>query len=284
MTKQLREREARAQGLHLHWVEGGDGPPLLLIHGFLVHHLEWEAMLGPLTRHFRCIAVDLPGFGRSDKPRPHDFPYTREAHAEVLEALLDLLEIPRAHVCGHSMGGAIAMTLAAEHPDRVERLSVIDPVSYPFRPPLKGRLPLWPGVGPVIFKKLYGKALFRDYMVQEVFSGRKDRVNFGRVDAYYAAFDPPAAREAAYATLPQTVDVADLVPRIPRVNAPTLVVWGDRDRIFPLAFGRRLAAELPRGRLRIVPDCGHAPNEEHPHATAALVTAHHLRTGAADLD
>jgi pimeloyl-ACP methyl ester carboxylesterase len=265
-------------------VEGGEGPPLLLVHGFLVHHAEWAGMLPALTRHFRCLAVDLPGFGQSDKPPPDRFEYTREAYAEVLLELLDGFGLDRVHLCGHSMGGGIAMTLAADHPDRVERLTVIDTACYPFEPPFKGKLPLLPVVGPFIFKKLYGKALFRDYMVQDVFSGHRDRVDFDRVDSYFAAFDPPEAREAAYAALPQTVDVTGLVPRIRRVQARTLVLWGDDDRIFPLEFGRRLARDIPDARLRIVSDSGHAPNEERPDRTAELVIAHHLGTGVADLD
>jgi pimeloyl-ACP methyl ester carboxylesterase len=280
----LQERDVQAGGLRLHLAEWGEGPPLLLIHGFLVCHQEWADMLPALSRHFRCIAVDLPGFGGSDKPGTDRFGYTREAFASVLHDLLDTLEISRAHVCGHSMGGAVALTLAADHPDRIERLTVMDAVCYPFEPPFKGKLPLLPGIGPIIFKKLYGRSMFRDYMIHDVFRGRRDRVNFARVDAYYDAFDAPGARDAAYATLPNTMDVSSLVSRIAHVQAPTLVLWGDEDPLFPVTFGRRLAQDLPDGRLRIVVDSGHAPNEEHGARSAELVIAHHLATGVAGLD
>lgn len=284
MASDPQAHDVQVRDLGIRVVEVGQGPPLLLVHGFLVSHREWEPVLPLLANDFRCIAVDLPGFGKSAKPSPEQFAYTRETYAELLGGLLDVLGVDKAHVCGHSMGGGIAMTLAADHPDRVDRLSVVDTVSYPFKPPLKGRLPLLPGIGSFIFKKLYGRTLFRDYFVNEVFSGKKDRVNFDRVDAYYDDFDAPGGRDAAYAALPQTVDVAGLGPKIGQVRAKTLVVWGDEDRIFPLPFGRRLAEDLPDGRLRIVTDSGHAPNEEHPQALADLLVAHHARTGTADLD
>lgn len=268
---ELRFSDVSLRGVRVHYGEAGAGPPLVLIHGFLVSHREWLPMLPALTRDFRVIALDLPGFGQSEKPARGGYPYTREAFAETVADLMSHLGVARAHVCGHSMGGSIALTLAADRPELVDRLVVIDSACFPFDVPLKGRLPLLPVVGPFLFKKLYGRALLRDYFRNEVWSGHPG-MDLAQVDAYFDAFDPPEAREAAYACLRTTTDLASLGPKIPRVRAKTLVVWGDDDRIFPLALGQRLAREIPAARLRVVAHSGHAPNEEHPAATAELVT------------
>jgi pimeloyl-ACP methyl ester carboxylesterase len=276
-SPELAKRDVMLRGLRVHYAEAGSGPALLLIHGFLVSHREWLPVLPHLTGTFRCILPDLPGFGGSDKRAPGDYPYTREAFAETIADLMTALDLPRAHVCGHSMGGSIAITLAADHPERVQRLVLIDSASYPFSIPLKGKIPLLPVIGPLLFKRLYGRGLFHDYFQNDVWSGHPG-VDRAQVDAYYDDFDSPEAREAGYAVLQRTVDLGALGPKIGRVRAPTLIIWGDEDRIFPLGLGHRLVKDIAGARLRIVDTCGHAPNEEKPEETARMITAHLLGT------
>lgn len=241
------------------------------MHGFIVNSKEWALVAPGLAKHFRVIAPDLPGFGESE--RPHEFPYHREGYAEVICDLMAGLDLPRAHVAGHSMGGAIALTLAADYPERVDRLAVINSVSYPFDLPIKGRLPLMPLVGPFVFKKLYNRILFHDYFRKQVFAPGF-RYDKAAVDAYYRAFDPPDAREAAYRVLRATIDVASLAPKISKVRAPTLVIWGELDPMFPVEFGARLAREIPGARLEVMAGVGHAPPEEAPARTVELLMRH----------
>lgn len=254
-------------------MEAGEGPPLLLVHGLLVSHLEWLPVMERLSRSFRCIAPDLPGFGLSDKPPAQRYPYTREAFAETLHELLRSIDVPRAHVCGHSLGGAVALTLAADFPDAVDKLALLDSAVYDFRIPVKGRVPLLPVVGPLVFKRLYGRAMFRAYFADDVFSGH-DGVDLERVDAYYTHFDGPGGRDAAYLALQRTVDVVSLLPKIARVEADTLILWGDEDRLVPVGLAHRLVREMRRARLEVIEGSGHAPNEEHPERTAELLHAH----------
>jgi pimeloyl-ACP methyl ester carboxylesterase len=94
------------------------------------------------------------------------------------------------------------------------------------------------------------------------------------VDAYYDAFKTADAREAAYRVLPNTTDLTSLVPKIGRVRAPTLVVWGESDPMFPVALGMRLARDLQHARLETIPGVGHAPPEESPARTAELLLRH----------
>ena len=268
--------EAVVRGVRVRYAEAGSGPPLLLVHGILVDHVEWADLVPRLADRFRCIAPDLPGFGGSDKPSPEAFPYTREAFAESLAGLLDALGLSRVHVCGHSMGGAISLTFAADFPERVERLTVVDAACYPMPLPLKGRLPLLPVVGPFVFKKLYRKPVFRDYFRTEVYNGRPLR-HPQRVDAWYRTLDTPEGREAAYAALRRSVaDLESLGPKIPRIQAPSLIVWGAEDRLVPVGLGHRLVKELPHAHLELIDGVGHAPNEEAPERLAALLVRHHL--------
>ena len=274
VTADFVHRETSLAGLRVSRTETGSGPPLLLVHGFVVNHHEWDPILPLLAPHFRCIAVDLPGFGGSDRPRNGAFDYSWTSYAAVLAELLAALGLERAHVCGHSMGGGIAAALAANYPSVVDRLVLIDSASYPFALPLKARLPFLPGIGPILFKRLYGRSMFRDYFRNDVFNGGVS-MNLARVDAYYDDFDSPEGRDAAYRALTCTVAKVDqLPPLFPKINAKTLVVWGERDRIFPVRLGERLSKEIPSARLEVIPHSGHAPNEEYPQRTADLIRAH----------
>lgn len=273
----LRFEDVSLRGVRVRWGEVGSGPPVVLVHGLLVSHREWLPMLPKLAEKFRCIVLDLPGFGASEKPSGDAYAYTREAFADTVADLMSGLSLTRAHLIGHSMGGGISLTLASDRPELVDRLCVIDSMCYPFDVPFKGRLPMLPIVGSVIFKRLYGRALLRDYFRNDVWSGHPG-MDLAAVDAYYDDFDPPAARDAAYTALLRTVDTASLGPKIPRVRSKTLVVWGDDDRIIPLALGKRLAKDVPGARLRVIQGCGHAPNEEHAATTAEIVLAHLLGT------
>lgn len=269
----LTHHDTSLRGLSVHWVEAGDGPPLLLVHGLLVSHLEWLDVLPALSEHFRCIALDLPGHGSSDKPGEDRFPYTREAFADVVHELARELGIERAHVCGHSLGGAISLTLAADHPEVVDRLAVLDSAVYKFTLPLKGRLPLVPGIGPLVFKRLYGRSLFHDYFAKDVFSGHGG-LSMERVDRYYDDFNTRDGRNAGYAALRNTLDVSSLEPKVARIRAPTLVLWGDEDRLVPVNLAHRLAREIEGAKLEIISSSGHAPNEEHPERVAELLLDH----------
>jgi pimeloyl-ACP methyl ester carboxylesterase len=259
------------RGVRLRYTEVGSGPLLILVHGYLVSGRCWSRVLPALSEKFRCVMPDLPGFGESEKPG--DFNYTREGFAEILLDLMAGLDAPRANVCGHSMGGAVAMTLAAEHPERVEKLAVINSVSYPFTPPFSARLVGVPGLGPFIFKTLYNKMIFRDYFKKSVYApGFK--MDEEDLEYFYRCFDRPEAREAAYRAFPAATDLTSFVPKVTRVRAPTLIVWGELDPMFPVALAQRLSRDILGSTLHTLPGCGHAPPEEQPAQTAALLIDH----------
>jgi pimeloyl-ACP methyl ester carboxylesterase len=264
-------RDVGARGARVRFYEGGVGAPLLLVHGYLWSGTVWEDVFPRLARHFRVIVPDLPGFGESEKPPPARYPYGCEAFAESLVDLVAALDVGRVSVCGHAMGGAVALMLAAHHPDLVEKLIVVDPIVYGSRRGAAASLAALPILGPILFKQMYGRAMFLRYFRENVY-GTEESVPSLRLERMFATFNAPAAREAAYATMLATLDTRPLVASLPRVTAPTLVAWGRSDRSVPVEHGRRLARELRRARFEVF-DCGHSPAEELPEAFSDVTTA-----------
>ena len=267
-TVQVGEHEVLVQ-------QFGDGPPLLLIHGFLVSSAEWRTVLPFLGNEFRCIALDLPGFGRSDRPAPDRFDYSLSGYARLIAQLLEQLDAVPCHVAGHSMGGAIAMQFAIDYPLMVQRLVIMDAAWHPFSLSLKARLPFMGKLGEFTFKKLYGRALFRDYFENDVYNGKK--VDPEQVDAYYDALDTPQSRDAAYEVLKNMIHpekLRGLAAQVSKINHPTLVLWGEDDRLIPVSLADKLVRELSDAKLVLLRGCGHAGNEEQPDATARAFREH----------
>jgi pimeloyl-ACP methyl ester carboxylesterase len=270
-TPRTQTRDVTVRGVRIRAIEAGpkDAPALVLIHGFLVSQLEWADVLPALAERFHVIAPDLPGFGESEKPGPARYPYGIDTFAEAIADLVAAFGVGRAHVMGHSMGGAVALTLAADHPELVQRLVVVDPLVYPFETSLKARLVLYPFIGPVIFKQLYGRGMFRAYFRDEVFNNGAG-FDLARIDEHYERFNSPAARESAYATLRSLQDTRALVARLGRIRMPSLVVWGRDDKLFPVAHASRLAKDLSDARLEVLPT-GHSPGEELPEVFLGVI-------------
>jgi pimeloyl-ACP methyl ester carboxylesterase len=236
------ERIPRAPAVERRYIEidsvciyyqvAGAGPPVVLVHGLSGSGRWWARNIAALADSFHLHVIDLIGFGESRAG--HRF-VLGEA-ADYLVRWLDRLAIPRASVVGHSMGGFIAADLAAHHPDRVDRLMLVDAVALPFSHSYwqqalglaQGlwRLPL--GFVPVLL-----------------------------ADAYRAG--PRTILKAARELL-----TSDLRPMLARIQTPTLVVWGERDSVVPIELGERLTACLPNARFRVIPGAGHNPMWDRP--------------------
>ena len=250
-------------------------PPLLLIHGLLVHGRAFHRLVPELADR-RLLIPDLPGAGDSDRPPPvHCAGYSPVWLARALLALLDRLGVARVDVLGHSWGGAIAVCLADAAPARVRRLALIDPTLFAMPVPFEGRLALLPRLGPYMFQNMYRRNELRRYLGR-AFSSEK-LVDEADVDLYWDRLARSGGREAAHAMLMQLLGadtMAAMLPRMRALTAPTLVVWGDRDGIVPREHADRVAAAIPGAALRWIEGCGHSPPEEQPEALAALLREH----------
>lgn len=246
-------------GARIHYVEAGQGEPVVLIHGLNASTYSFRYIIPELAQRFRVVALDLKGFGHSERPTKSD--YSLSAQADVVAGAMEQLSIERAMVIGHSMGGAVSMRLALRHPERVKRLVLVDSASD--REFGRGL-----GVAPLLRPLLY---LAMPFTVQ---SGRYRRMAL-RAQVHDTALLTPEFVEAHFrpsrmkghrrALGALMVDRRRDEPLRPEeIGAPTLILWGEHDRFLPPEAGGELALRIPNARLDLVPSAGHLPLEEQP--------------------
>ena len=265
-------RFAEVDGVPVHYQEAGEpsAPPVLLIHGFASSNLVWSKVLLPLAEAgYRVIAPDLLGYGYSGKPRQMD--YTIASQAKMVVGLLEQLGIARVRLIGSSYGGAVAATIALDHPELVEKLVLVGAVTNnkPTRYLLM-RLFGSPIIGDILSPLVVGSRRLLRMRMKRVYDRHAWELDEKRVQARHL----PLATRGTHRAIIRTVRGWD-AERISRdahlLVQPTLIVWGDRDREVPLADGERLQQEIPNSRLFVFRECGHLPHEEYPEEFTELV-------------
>jgi len=255
-------------GHQLRYVRTGSGPTVVLVHGFGSSLYSWKDVIPGLAADHDVIALDLPGFGLSDRPpdlRLDDLP-------DAVSGLLDLLQVRRAALVGNSMGGAAAALVAARSPERVAALVLIDAAGFNLGPgerPALVRLAMSP-LGRLV-SELPGKRLLVELALHQVFRD-PSLVTRERVAEYLAGVRQPGAFAALRSLGDSLGERAGIVREaLPRVSAPTLVVWGRADAWIPLEQASRFTAAIAGSRLAIVEDAGHVPQEERPRELLRLL-------------
>ncbi len=248
-------------------------PPLCLLHGLFVTHYVFRKLIPELAVRRRVVALDLPGAGDSDRPSvasTGEYAVDWLAHA-VLQTL-DAMGIDRCDLLGHDFGGAVAVAVAAEEPARVRRLVLLDPVLIAASLPLQGALSVVPALGAEVFRRTLRRADLRRFLVQG--ASTPELVGDSDVNVYWDRLTRRGGREAAYAMLSQLPSLVALRDRLRGIEARTLVLWGDRDRLVPPEHGERLVDLLPDARLELVDGCGHNPADERPVEVARSIEDH----------
>jgi abhydrolase domain-containing protein 6 len=241
----FRGRETRvatdAGNFRIHYYTGGDGPPVVLVHGFASRGEDWASFLPTLARHHRVYALDLLGYGGSDKPK--DAGYSIALETEVVRGFLDSLHLARADLVGVSMGGWIALKLAAEQPERVRKLVLIDSAGFNFP------------------TKLTADSFTPHNIaeIQKLIDLQTDRAP--HIPAFVARDFLRVNREHAWLLRTQFTSMLsgrDLMDgRVSAVTMPTLLLWGTRDQLTPYSLGVRMQHELPNATLVPLNGCGH---------------------------
>ncbi|HET8881656.1 MAG TPA: alpha/beta fold hydrolase [Solimonas sp.] len=249
-------------GFEIAYLDGGQGEPLVMVHGFGADKDNW-AQIAPFLRSTgRLIAPDLPGYGDSSKPLDAD--YSIVAQAERLGQFLDALQLPRAHLAGNSMGGAIVLAFAKLHPERVQSLWLLDPA----------------GVG-----SAKESEMFRAYREHgQMLLLTKTPEEFPNVMHLAMSRQPPVpysvTHELAIAAANNYALHArifrDLTAEVPHIEqdvmglaTPTLIVWGEEDRVLDPSGAEILHRALPNSQVVLMPGIGHMPMLEAPHQAAS---------------
>ena len=247
-------------GVRLRYVRAGTGPAVVLLHGFASSIFTWRDVLPELARGHDVVAVDLPNSGGS-AIRP-DLPPA--AYPRLVMGLMDRLGLGRASLVGNSLGGGIAVLVAAQHPEHVDRLVLIDSVGYNLAAKERPWVLRAAGVPPVarLLEALPVRRAVVTRALRQVFFD--DRlVTADRIDEYVAPLLRPGAVPAGQALLAGSDDMG-FPGVVAQVRAPTLVIWGREDRWVPVGDADRFLADIPGARKAVIEGCGHLPQEERP--------------------
>ncbi|AKU91628.1 alpha/beta fold hydrolase [Vulgatibacter incomptus] len=269
-------------GVRIHYEAYGAGNPVVLVHGLGASAASWRRLAPFLAEAgYRVLALDLKGCGLSARP-PGD--YSRKALASLVCGFMDNLGIRRARaVVGHSMGGAIALEIAASRPERLDLVAVVDGqgvISAPWI--LQAAAPVTPIVGTLassvtalspaaprrFFARMYLKRIFAD----------PSAVTDDLVETYAASADAGYQR-AMFAMIQHLGNTADLASRIRTLKHPAVLLWGRHDPVCPLPLGEELQRSLPDAELHVLEDCGHCAPEERPAEVAAHLVDFFARRG-----
>jgi pimeloyl-ACP methyl ester carboxylesterase len=270
--ERARQTVALPNGMTMAYIEAGNrgGPPVVLIHGFTDNARDWVPLIPELDRSFRLIVVDIRGHGKSSKP---ECCYGRVDFAYDIRLLLDALHVDRADLVGHSLGSIITQTFAEYWPERTRRVVLISSSGGPLAscaPPAGS-----PAVKRMDFRGEIQKLKEpidpdSKFMVEWWSSPTPVDAEFLRRQRVDAAAIP---LRVWLAVLDQGLAGPELQATLPRLQAPTLLIWGGKDPIFGAPDRCSLQLALPNARVELYPQLGHNPFWEDPERVAAAINA-----------
>jgi pimeloyl-ACP methyl ester carboxylesterase len=248
------------------YLDMGAGPPVILIHGFAGSMWQWEQQQQSLSQHFRVLTLDLPGAGLSDKP---EIDYRPDQMLDFFVGFMDEVKIPQATLVGNSMGAGLAIGMALAHPTRVAKLVLIDGLpqhvmekltSPSVRRALETSAPSWlVSFGNMLFGGLMIESVLREIVHDPALltpavieRSNRNRQRPGLIKPIMTVRENLPLWESGFAR------------RLGEIIHPTLVIWGNEDRVFPLSVGEELHQTIKGSRFIRVPKAGHIPQWERP--------------------
>ena len=248
------------------YLDVGAGQPVILIHGFGGSMWQWEHQQQALSQHFRVLTLDLPGAGLSDKP---EIDYRPDQMLDFFVGFMDAVKIPQATLVGNSMGAGLAIGMALAHPTRVAKLVLIDGLpqhvmekltSPSVRRALETSAPSWlVSFGNMLFGGLMIESVLREIVHDPALltpavieRSNRNRQRPGLIKPIMTVRENLPLWESGFAT------------RVGEITHPTLVIWGEEDRVFPIAVGEELHHTIKGSRFIRIPKAGHIPQWERP--------------------
>jgi pimeloyl-ACP methyl ester carboxylesterase len=238
----LSRNEVLVGGWPVHFEVAGEGEPVVLVHGLSGSTRWWSRNVADIAQRYRIYLVDLPGFGKMRRLRRR---FVLAEAASWLSEWMDAVGLERAHFVGHSMGGYICLRLAARRPAAVDRLVLVAPAGVPTGRSMVGY------IGPLLGAARYATPSFLPVLV-------RDALRMGPATLWRAATDLLAE---------------DVREDLRRIEAPTLLVWGQRDPLVPPAVGDLLREEIHDSRLLVLKRAAHVPMFDRPREFDAALLA-----------
>ncbi len=278
---QLRSVQTPAGPLRLAVIEKGHGRPILLLHGFATSSYTWHAILPELSKNHHVIAIDLRGFGASDKPL--DDRYSIQDQAEAVEAFIEQENLRDLTIIGHSFGGGITLALALKAQEvrqpRIRNIVLVDTIAYRQPMPVFFRLLQVPMVGEVGMTLVPPEVQASQGLRLAYYD--RDKISQQDVAEYANTLYSPAAKHALMKTIEKIIpdNIDEIAARYKTIKMPALILWCVEDKVVPVPLGLRLHEEMPSSELAIFSHCGHMPQEEKPQDTADAVQAFLKRNG-----
>jgi len=260
-------RYLTVDGKRFHYRIEGAGPTLVLLHGVMASLHTWDGWVEQLKSSYRIIRMDLPGFGLSDHMVEDDH-YTPEFSVALLDKVREAFGIERFSIAGNSLGGFIAWYYATRHPERVEKLILVDPIAYPQKlPPVMSFVAL-PGIGEIA--RYVAPRSLVEANVRQVYGDAK-LIQQATIDRYYELMMHGENRFAMVKTFRKIREMSrdvSISKEIGKVRAPTLLMWGSKDRWVPPSLIKLWKRDLKHVEVKVYPGAGHIPMEELPLETA----------------
>jgi pimeloyl-ACP methyl ester carboxylesterase len=253
----------RIDGMQVHYRDEGIGFPIVLLHGTAASLHTWDAWTEQLIKNYRVIRLDLPAFGLTGPNKSAD--YSIESYTRFLVQFLEKIKVDKFHLAGNSLGGNIAWNYAAEHPEKVAKLILIDASGLPTNKPQ-----------PAIFKMAKTPILNSLFLyltpqfiirknIEQVY-GNKLKVTDSLITRYHKMSLRTGNRKAFIdrAKIDFNLNKKSNLAKLKSVKSPTLLIWGAKDTWIPLENGKRMDSLLPNSKLVILKNSGHVPMEENP--------------------
>ena len=253
------------EGTKVHYRIEGEGPPLLLLHGTASSLHTWDGWTTQLKDRFRIIRLDLPAFGLTGPSTTRD--YSIEAYTKFLNAFVEKIGLERFSLAGNSLGGGIAWSFAAEFPNKVEKLILLDASGIPDdrEDPAVFKLARNPVLGKLL-EFITPKSFIKKNMKEVYFDDGKvtDELVTRYHDMALRAGNRVAFRDRARVVNP------DITNKLPSILAPTLIIWGADDQWIPVSNATTFAERIPNAKVAIIENAGHVPMEETPVTSANI--------------
>ncbi len=266
-TMTITDETIDVAGIRTHYLRAGTGSPLVLLHGLGDSAQDWQWVMPSLAERYRVYAPDLPGSGASAKPSAD---YSPRFYARFIHNFLDALGVADAVVAGHSFGGLAAICFALAAPTRVRALVLANSAGLGQEVNIGLRLVSTPGYGDLttLWAQTPPGNIQRVWARTALLFARPWRAPRAWLADQYRLVQQPGFLGATLRELRAQINFGGqlnvVLDELPRLSVPTLLIWGDRDQVVPVHHAQAALAQVQRGQLVVIPDCGHLPHVEQP--------------------